>query len=134
MPFTFDTQVFLEVLIKGTGFPGTPKNTSEALTPLPWGSGVNVGEMHLQSNFLIARDPHTACTWQGFINEQEKMSNAFKDVIAKLAVIGQNPYKWVDCSEVIIDPMPASGNPAIFPATQTQTDVEVAAMQFPSRP
>ncbi|KAF8506135.1 hypothetical protein JB92DRAFT_2964798 [Gautieria morchelliformis] len=62
------------------------------------------------------------------------MSNAFKDVIAKLAVIGQNPYKLVDCSEVILDPMPASGNPATFPTTQKQTDVEVAAMQFPSRP
>ena len=26
-PFTFDTQVFLEVLLKGTGFPGTGNNT-----------------------------------------------------------------------------------------------------------
>ena len=26
-PFTFDTQVFLEVLLEGTGFPGTPNNT-----------------------------------------------------------------------------------------------------------
>ncbi|KAF8493848.1 heme peroxidase, partial [Gautieria morchelliformis] len=114
MPFTFDTQVFLEVLLNGTGFPGTPNNTSKALTPLPWGSGVNAGEMCLQSDFLIARDPHTACTWQGFVNEQETISNAFKDVIAKLAVIGQNSYKLIDCSEVILDPMPASGKPAMY--------------------
>ena len=26
-PFTFDTQVFLEVMLKGVGFPGTPNNT-----------------------------------------------------------------------------------------------------------
>ncbi|KAF8510319.1 substrate-free manganese peroxidase [Gautieria morchelliformis] len=130
-PFTFDTQVFLEVLLKGTGFPGTPNNTGEALSPLPLGSGVNVGEMRLQSDFLIARDPRTACTWQGFVNEQEKMSNAFKDVMAKLAVIGQNPYQLVDCSEVILDPVPASGKPATFPATKTQADVEVACHAYP---
>ena len=28
-PFTFDTHVFLEVLLKGTGFPGVPNNTGE---------------------------------------------------------------------------------------------------------
>ena len=28
-PFTFDTQVFLEVLLKGTGFPGTGNNSGE---------------------------------------------------------------------------------------------------------
>ncbi|KAF8508569.1 heme peroxidase [Gautieria morchelliformis] len=129
-PFTIDTQVFLELFLKGTGFPGTQNNTGEALTPLPL-------EMRLQSDFLIAREPRTACTWQGFVNEQEKMSNAFKDVIAKLAVIGQNPYQLVDCSEVILDPhsclrkagdvcMPgchiifSSNNLCSFPATQLE--------------
>ncbi|KAF8511928.1 heme peroxidase [Gautieria morchelliformis] len=107
-PFTFDTQIFVEVLLKGTGFPGMPNNTGDALSPLPLGSGVNVGEMRLQSDFLIARDPRTACTWQGFVNEQEKMTNAFRDAMAKLAVIGQNPSQLVDCSEVILDPIPAS--------------------------
>ncbi|KAF8460857.1 manganese peroxidase [Gautieria morchelliformis] len=119
-PFTFDTQIFFEVLLKGTGFPGTP--VSEALSPLPLGSGVNVGEMRLQSDFLIARDPRTACTWQGFVDEQDKMSNAFRDAMAKLALIGQNPSQLVDCSEVILDPIPASGKPAtyvfLYPSTR----------------
>ena len=31
-PFTFDTQVFLEVLLKGTGFPGSPNNTGQFIS------------------------------------------------------------------------------------------------------
>ncbi|KAF8527742.1 hypothetical protein JB92DRAFT_3209976 [Gautieria morchelliformis] len=83
-------------------------------TTAPPGSGVNVGEMRLQSDFLIARDPCTACTWQGFVNEQDKMSTAFRDAMAKLGVIGQNPSQSVDCSEVILDPIPASGKPVTY--------------------
>jgi len=133
-PFTFDTQVFLEVLLKGTGFPGTPNNTGEAESPLPSGTIADPGEMRLQSDFLIARDPRTACTWQGFVNEQEKMSNAFKKVMAKLAVIGQtNVDDFIDCSAVVPEPLPASGKPATFPATKTFADVEQAcAAPFPS--
>ncbi|KAF8513069.1 manganese peroxidase [Gautieria morchelliformis] len=133
-PFTFDTQVFLEVLLKGVGFPGTANNTGEVESPLPEGSGVNVGELRLQSDFSIARDPRTACTWQGFINEQDKMTSAFQTAMAKLAVIGQDPSQLIDCSEVILAPAPASGQPATFPATKTQSDVEVAcsASPFPS--
>ncbi|KAF8511931.1 manganese peroxidase MnP4 [Gautieria morchelliformis] len=79
-PFTFNTQIFIEVLLKGTGFPGMPNNTGKALSPLPLGgSGVNVREMRLQSDDFLARDPRTACMWQGFVNEQEKMSNATVD-------------------------------------------------------
>lgn len=33
-PFEFDSQVFLEVLLKGTGFPGTKNNTGKLLTIL----------------------------------------------------------------------------------------------------
>ncbi|KAF8513083.1 manganese peroxidase precursor [Gautieria morchelliformis] len=120
-PFTFDTQVFLEVLLKGVGFPGSPNNTGEAESPLPVGSGANVGELRLQSDFSIAR----------FINEQDKMTNAFKNAMAKLAVIGQDPNQLIDCSEVILAPAPASGKPATFPATKTQSDVEVACYASP---
>ncbi|KAF8526405.1 manganese peroxidase [Gautieria morchelliformis] len=115
-PFTFDTQIFVEVLLKGTGFPGTPNNTGEALSPLPPGSGVNVGEMRLQCDFLIARDPRTACTWQGFVTEQERMSNAFRDAMAKLAVIGQNPSQLVNCSQV---------SPFLPPASRRRMDLEL---------
>ena len=57
--------------------------------------------MRLQSDFLIARDPRTACTWQSFINNQALVQTKFKAVMSKLAVIGHNPKDLVDCSEVI---------------------------------
>jgi len=40
------------------------------------------------------------------------MANAFKAAMAKLAVVGQDASKLIDCSEVIPEPIPASGNPA----------------------
>lgn len=63
-PFTFDTQIFLEVLLKGTGFPGTSGNLGEVQSPLP-----AQGEMRLQSDFALARDPRTACTWQSMVGQ-----------------------------------------------------------------
>jgi hypothetical protein len=33
-PFTFDTQIFLEVLLKGTGFPGTGGNVGQSYIPV----------------------------------------------------------------------------------------------------
>ena len=84
----------------------------EQLSPLPLGSGVDVGEMRLQSDFALARDSRTACTWQSFVNQQELMSSSFKRVMAKLAVIGQDEDKLISCSSVIPEPVPASGKPA----------------------
>ena len=63
-PFTFDTQIFLEVLLKGVGFPGTANNTGEVESPIPAS-----GEMRLQSDFELARDPRTACEWQSMVSE-----------------------------------------------------------------
>jgi manganese peroxidase len=63
-PFTFDTQIFLEVLLKGVGFPGTANNTGEVESPLP-----TEGELRLQSDFLLARDSRTACEWQSMVGE-----------------------------------------------------------------
>ena len=68
--------------------------------------------MRLQSDFLLARDPRTACFWQSQINEQEKMSRRFKAAMAKLATIGNRREDLIDCSEVIQTPVPASGKPA----------------------
>lgn len=63
-PFTFDTQIFLEVLLKGVGFPGTANNTGEVASPLPAS-----GELRLQSDFALARDPRTACEWQSMVGK-----------------------------------------------------------------
>ncbi|KAF8579969.1 class II peroxidase [Ramaria rubella] len=135
-PFTFDTQVFLEVLLKGVGFPGLDNNTGEVSSPLPIGEGDNVGELRLQSDFLLARDNRTACTWQGFINEQEKMASAFKAAMAKLAVNGQDTTNFINCTEVLPPPTPAVNKPATFPATKTRQDVQQACLvsPFPSLP
>ena len=123
-PFTFDTQVFLEVLLKGVGFPGTDNNTGEALSPL-----AAEGELRLSSDGLFARDSRTACEWQAQISKlqchlseipllmgekdnQQLMMTNFKNAMAHLAVIGQNTANLVDCSEVIPTPVPPVAKPA----------------------
>lgn len=52
-PFTFDTQIFLEVLLKGVGVPFGVNNTdgAEVDSPIPQSN-----EMRLQSDFALARD------------------------------------------------------------------------------
>ena len=55
----------LQTLLKGVAFPGTGNDTGphdgEVLSPLP-------GEVRLQSDFELARDPRTACEWQSFVS------------------------------------------------------------------
>ncbi|KAF8530812.1 Mn-dependent peroxidase precursor [Gautieria morchelliformis] len=134
-PFTFDTQIFVEVLLKGTGFPGNGSSgLGEVASPLPLGSGADVGELRLQSDFALARDSRTACTWQGFVNEQEKMANAFKKAMAKMAIIGHDRKSLIDCSELIPNPIRASHQAATFPATKTIADIDqsCASSPFPS--
>ncbi|KIP04649.1 fungal class II heme-containing peroxidase [Phlebiopsis gigantea 11061_1 CR5-6] len=133
-PFTFDTQVFLEVLLKGKGFPGTGNNTGEVTSPLPKGSGNDTGEMRLQSDFALARDSRTACFWQGFVNEQEFMAASFKSAVSKLAVLGHNRNDLIDCSDVVPEPKPAVKKPASFPATTGPQDLQLTCRteRFPS--
>lgn len=117
-PFVYDTQVFLEVLLKGEGFPGSQNNTGEVKSPLPLSKGNDAGELRLQSDFAIARDSRTACYWQGFVSEchsppfdgsiiylaadkQDHMAASFKAAMAKLAVLGQKRSKLIDCSDVV---------------------------------
>ena len=40
------------------------------------------------------------------------MASAFKAAMAKLAVNGQDSSNFIDCSEVVPDPVPASGKAA----------------------
>ncbi|EMD37363.1 fungal class II heme-containing peroxidase [Gelatoporia subvermispora B] len=137
-PFDFDTQIFLEVLLKGTGFPGTDDNVGEVESPLPFGDtstgGNDTGEMRLQSDFALARDSRTACFWQGFVDQQDFMSQSFGAAMAKLAVLGQNTANLVDCSAVVPAATPSSGNPATFPATTSPDDLELTCTTetFPS--
>ena len=74
--------------------------------------------MRLQSDYAIARDPRTACLWQGMIgkaifdqslglsdvhiliDKQEKMMTEFKAAMANMQVLGQPKEALADCSEV----------------------------------
>nr|BAC06185.1 manganese peroxidase isoform 1 [Phanerochaete sordida] len=133
-PFTFDTQVFLEVLLKGVGFPGAANNTGEVTSPLPTGSGADTGEMRLQSDFALARDSRTACFWQGFVNEQAFMASSFRAAMSKLAVLGHSRSALIDCSDVVPQPKPAVNKPATFPASTGPQDLELACTtsKFPT--
>lgn len=133
-PFTFDTQIFLEVLLKGVGFPGTDNNVGEVESPLPLGSGNDTGEMRLQSDFALARDPRTACFWQGFVNEQEFMMTSFQAAMSKLAILGHNRSDLIDCSDVVPAPTPPVGKNATFPATTGLQDLQLncTTQAFPS--
>ncbi|KAF8575079.1 class II peroxidase [Ramaria rubella] len=129
---TFDTQLFLEVLLKGIGFPGTDNNTGEVSSPLPLGTTAQPGEMRLQSDFALARDPRTACTWQGLINEQEKMQSAFVSAVDKMSRIGlAHPEDLVDCSVVVPQVVSAVTKPATFPATKSIKDIQRSCFEEP---
>ena len=53
---------------------------------------------------LCYLDNRTASTWQSFANDQTGMVNAFKDAMAKLAVVGQDTSQMIDCSAMIPTP------------------------------
>ncbi|KAF8950638.1 manganese peroxidase [Flammula alnicola] len=122
-PGTFDTQVFLEVLLKGTSFPGNGSQSGEVLSPL-------AGEMRLQSDFAISQDSRTACLWQANINSQARMTANFKAAMAKLQVLGQNTRELIDCSDVVPVAAPFAG-PIKFPASFSQADVQIACPELP---
>ncbi|EIW55332.1 manganese peroxidase isozyme precursor [Trametes versicolor FP-101664 SS1] len=117
-PELFDTQFYVETLLRGTLFPGTSGNQGEVMSPLS-------GELRLQSDSLLARDARTACEWQSFVNDQIKLQTEFKAAFEKLAVLGQDPSALVDCSDAMPTP-PASGSNAHFPAGITHEDVQQA--------
>ena len=117
----------------GIGFPGIGINLGEVASPLPLSFGDNIGELRLQSDFSIARDNRTACFWQGFINEQDFMSQSFKAAFANLALVGQNKDELVDCSDVVPLPKPPLTKPASFPATKDRSDIQQSCVEpFPS--
>ncbi|KAI0342745.1 short manganese peroxidase [Trametopsis cervina] len=128
-PGVFDTQFFVEVQLRGTAFPGHDAHQGEVESPL-------AGEIRLQSDSNFARDSRTACEWQSFVGNQDKIQTAFKAAFKKLAVLGHNPSDMVDCSDVIPVP-PILKNPAAhFPAGLSNADIEqaCASTPFPTLP
>jgi hypothetical protein len=130
-PGVFDTQVFIEVQLRGTIFPGsnnTRATPGEVMSPL-------AGEMRLQSDLLFARDSRTDCQWQSFANNHALMVSSFEAAFARLAVLGQNQADLIDCSDVIPTPppLPASASPHL-PAGFSMGQIEqaCATAAFPS--
>ncbi|KAJ7486980.1 putative versatile peroxidase [Mycena latifolia] len=117
-PGIFDTQLFIETQLRGTLFPGNGSNPGEVQSPL-------AGELRLQSDAALARDSRTACAWQSFAANQAKMQKEFAAAMAKMAVIGHNTAKMVDCSDVIPIPKPLVGKPHL-PAGKTMRDIQQA--------
>ncbi|KLO08679.1 manganese peroxidase 2 [Schizopora paradoxa] len=114
-PFTFDTQIFLEVLLAGQESQTLPAAAGEVAAQVP-NPLVAQGEMRLQSDFAIAHSTESNCFWQSLVNDQNNMMIHFHDAMAKLAVVGQDTSKMIDCSEAIPEPVPPVAKPATFPA------------------
>ncbi|KAF8964551.1 hypothetical protein BDZ97DRAFT_1904396 [Flammula alnicola] len=115
-PSTFDTTIFIEVLLKGFVFPGTSGNQGEVM------SAVN-GTMRLQSDSLLARDSRTACFWQSFATNHDQMRAQFGAGVFKMSLLGQNIEKMTDCSAVIPEPISLNDIPT-FPPQQTLSDIQ----------
>ncbi|KAJ7112489.1 manganese peroxidase 1 [Mycena epipterygia] len=121
-PTVLDTNFYLETLLRGTTWPGTPNNPGEVMSPIQ-------GEFRLQSDAAIARDPRTACHWQAFVNDQNLLNFRFGAAMAKMALLGQNQRTLQDCSVVIPVPtLPKPGN-AKLPAGKTALDLELSAVR-----
>ncbi|KAJ6504347.1 manganese peroxidase 3 [Mycena vitilis] len=125
-PGIFDTQLFIEMQLRGVLFPGTGGNAGQVESPLE-------GIIRLNMDATLARDSRTACTWQSFVNNQAKLQSEFKAAMNKMAVIGQNPKKMIDCSDVIPVPKPVVGK-AHLPAGKSMQDIEqaCASTAFPT--
>jgi len=125
-PSVFDTNIFIDVLLNGTLFPGTAGNQGEVMTAIE-------GTLRLQSDSEIARDPRTACTWQSFVTNQASMAANFAAQVDKLSVLGNDVSKLIDCTSVIPQPPPLNDIP-VFPPGQTIADINQACTleRFPN--
>ncbi|KAH9176562.1 manganese peroxidase 1 [Lactarius sanguifluus] len=121
-PGIFDAQFFIETLLVGTQFPGTGPNVGEVASPI-------LGEMRLQSDFLLARDSRTACFWQANVNSPTFMRDAFEVEMLKLSVLGHDISTLTDCSDVIPVPAPVVGTEHL-PAGSSMQDVQASCSLF----
>ncbi|KAF7348922.1 Peroxidase [Mycena venus] len=117
-PGVFDTQLFIEMQLRGVLFPGDGSNPGQVESPLE-------GIIRLNTDATLARDDRTSCIWQSFVNNQAKLQTEFRAAMAKMAVIGQNTAKMIDCSDVIPVPKPVTGK-AHLPAGKSMADIEQA--------
>ncbi|KAH9978777.1 manganese peroxidase [Lactifluus volemus] len=123
-PGYFDTQFYVETLLKGTLYPGSG-DKCEQMSAI-------AGVMRLQSDHEIARDSRTACTWQRYV-DQDSMKSAFQAAMRKLSLLGQDTKNLIDCTEVIPVPKPLHTT-AHFPAGSSYEDIQrsCSSSSFPT--
>ncbi|PCH40117.1 class II peroxidase [Wolfiporia cocos MD-104 SS10] len=113
-PGEFDAQFYLEMLLKGTAYPGKGHSSAEAKSPMKH-------EFRLASDAAVARHSSTACKWQSFIGDQRGLQASFRDAMLKLANQGFDDL--VDCSDVI--PIPRRSNRLLqYPTGKNYSDIE----------
>jgi cytochrome c peroxidase len=122
-PGVFDTQLFIEVQLRGTTHVGTGGHQGEV-------QSAQNGVIRIQSDHLLARDSRTACTWQSFANSQTLMASSFRAAMQKMAILGHSRSSLIDCSDVIPVP-PAINNKPHLPAGQSRTNIEQACATSP---
>jgi cytochrome c peroxidase len=127
-PSVFDTQIFIDVQLRGTLFPGATDHQGEVMSAI-------AGTIRLQSDHNFARDSATSCFWQALATDQAAMQSQFGAAVFKLSLLGQNAAELTDCSAVIPQPPPFTGTPT-FPPGQTHADIEQACATeaFPNLP
>ncbi|RPD62317.1 heme peroxidase [Lentinus tigrinus ALCF2SS1-6] len=108
-PGAFDSQFYLEVLLKGTVYPRKAPHSGEALS-------ATKDVFRLSSDAAIARHPDTAC-------HDDRMRSAFRKAMIKVATLGHRMEDLVDCSHVIPVPPPWNKT-ASYPAGFSTSSVE----------
>jgi len=130
-PSTFDTNIFIEVLLNGALFPVGATTIEPGIV----GTTIN-GTIRLLSDFELARDSRTACTWQSFATNHQLMINSFAAAFFKMGLLGQaNNKNLIDCSSAIPTP-PALKDVIDFPPQEflKNVDQSCAATPFPNLP
>ncbi|KAJ7112496.1 manganese peroxidase 1 [Mycena epipterygia] len=117
-PTIFDTNFYLETLLPGTTWPGTPNNKGEVQSPSP-------DEFRLASDAALARDSRTSCHWQSFVGDQPRMTQRFGTAMAKMALLGHDANSLQDCSVVIPPPTLPAPAAAKLPVGKTPGDLEL---------
>jgi len=133
-PAVFDTNFFIDVLLNGTLFP-TDGAIPVTIEPGAVASAIN-GTIRIQSDFELARDPRTACTWQSFALDHQLMSDSFSAAFFKMGLIGQaGNKKLIDCSSAI-PAAPALKDIIEFPPGQFVQDIDQSCHHpnFPKLP
>ncbi|KAI0699316.1 heme peroxidase, partial [Cerioporus squamosus] len=115
-PDAFDSQFYLEVLLKGSVYPRKAPHAGEALS-------ATKDVFRLSSDAAIARYPDTACAWQSYIGDDDRMREAFRKAMAKVATLGHKIGDLVDCSHVIPVPPPRNKT-ASYPPGFGPADIE----------